>query len=173
MSVDVPLLTYALACLLVLVSISDYTRRIIPNVLTYPLLAVGLLLALQQGRGGEAALSAALCLVCVLPLYLGGKLGGGDLKLILGVALCVSWQNAIEILLTSSLIAVVFYLVATAAGSARAEWLRVPVEPISDASCGGATVGASVGESKLMLPLAVPVAAATLFVMVFDLRIVS
>ncbi len=61
----------------------DLRLRRVPNVVTLPALGMALVLAALQGPGavGGALAAAGICLLCALPLFLLGGLGGGDVKL--------------------------------------------------------------------------------------------
>lgn len=77
-----------LLCLVTAGAFADVRSGKIPNALTYPACVFGLALGLAQGGwgglGGSAA-GLALAFVPFFLLYLGGGLGGGDVKLMAAV----------------------------------------------------------------------------------------
>ena len=79
--------TTALFTLLVAAAVCDLRARRIPNVLTVSGLMVALVLRSTLGVGTvmDGLLSAGIALLLVLPLFMLGALGGGDLKLLVAV----------------------------------------------------------------------------------------
>lgn len=84
-----------LAFLLVVITFIDLDHQLIPNRLTYPGIAVGLLLAFAQGRGLPhllAALGAAGLIAAIVILSRGG-MGGGDVKLAGMIGAFLGWPG--------------------------------------------------------------------------------
>lgn len=82
-----PTLAFAAASLLTLMLIAiffiDLDHKIVPNVISYPGLLLGLLLAIPQGRLPDAVLTAAGAgaFFLLIAIASGGGMGGGDIKL--------------------------------------------------------------------------------------------
>lgn len=85
----------------------DITRHRIPNLLTYPSWALGLVLG-AYGAGwdglGNAALGFAAGFVPLLLMFIGGSLGGGDVKLMGGVGALLGFPAALNALISSILV---------------------------------------------------------------------
>lgn len=98
-----PILTYpatASACAL-LASVFDVRSRKIPNFITFPAFALGLLLhlVLNGWRGMLTALAAGLiCGVVFFLFYVAGGMGAGDVKLIMAVG-CIAGLSHIAYIL--------------------------------------------------------------------------
>ena len=65
----------------------DVRRGRVPNALTYPAVLVGVALGAAQGGAGlgQSALGLVAALLCALPLWIWGGMGGGDLKLLAAI----------------------------------------------------------------------------------------
>lgn len=95
---------------IVLVTIAaffDITQHRIPNWLTYPSWLVGLLLAAFYG--GLAAVNNSLVgfaatFFPLLLMYMGGTIGGGDVKLIGGVGVLLGFPAGLNALISSILV---------------------------------------------------------------------
>jgi prepilin peptidase CpaA len=111
----------------------DITRHRIPNLLTYPAILGGLALALAGG--GAAALGNHLLglLLAAFPLYLmflGGSLGGGDVKLMAAVGAITGFPVAVNALIASILVgglcaALILIWQGRLLGLARYSWATV------------------------------------------------
>jgi len=145
-------LPLALACAATLVAAwTDARTGRIPNVLTLPLLPVGLILgAVQTGLVGFGA-AVLGCLLCfavpygLLHFSQGTAIGGGDVKLFAGLGALLGPHAGLEVQLSSLILLAVFALLALAwrgqvwALLRRTGWLalntvlpkarRRPVEP--------------------------------------------
>ena len=98
-----PILTYpatATACALV-ASVFDVKSRRIPNFITFPAFALGLMMHLILGGWRQllSALAAGLiCGVVFLVFYIAGGMGAGDVKLITAVG-CIAGMSHIAYIL--------------------------------------------------------------------------
>ncbi len=91
--------------LMVIVIFIDLDHRIIPNALTYPALAVGLLLAWADGPRGFliallAALGSGLAFLLIAVLSRGG-MGGGDIKLAAVMGAFLGWPTIVAAMFIS------------------------------------------------------------------------
>ena len=112
-----------LGAVLVVAAVTDLRHQIVPNRLTVPAIALGLLLHGAEGltRGGWAGLgdelivAFAATLVGLVPmalLFLAGGLGGGDVKLVGAVgAISGSWQCVLGTVFYGFLLAAVMAVV--------------------------------------------------------------
>lgn len=104
----------ALSALLVLAAGWDLRTQRIPNWLTFGGWGVGLILALiTSATGGEAgALFFGMTATAgvMLLLYLGGGVGGGDVKLALGVGVLAGYPDVINYVFYGSLAALALIL---------------------------------------------------------------
>ncbi len=94
------------ALLLVAVFVIDLDHHIVPNAITYPGLAVGLLLAIPQGQVVPSVLSAlgAGALFLLIAMLSRGGMGGGDIKLAAMMGAFLSWPAvAVALLLAFTL----------------------------------------------------------------------
>src|SRR5579872_2153781 len=83
-----PVATIILLALLALATWADLRKRRIPNVLTYPAIGIGLIVATAfGGLDGlrEHALGAALGLGMLFPLFIVRWMGAGDVKLMAAI----------------------------------------------------------------------------------------
>ena len=93
-----------LAAVLIVAAVTDLRRQIVPNRLTMPAIALGLLAHAAagladdglSGMGGELLGAGGALLVGLVPMalvFFAGGLGGGDVKLVAAVgAISGSWQ---------------------------------------------------------------------------------
>lgn len=103
-------MTSAHVAVLVLVTIAaffDIVRHRIPNALTYPSWALGL--ALGAWTGGMAGIESAVMgfasgFVPLLLMFMGGSLGGGDVKLMGGVGALLGFPAGLNALISSILV---------------------------------------------------------------------
>lgn len=85
----------------------DLASKRIPNALTYSSWVLGLLLGVVYGglAGlGNSALGFAAGFVPLLLLYIGGSLGGGDVKLMGGVGALLGFPAGLNALISSILV---------------------------------------------------------------------
>lgn len=118
----------------------DWRRQRVPNVLLLPVLLLSLACLVWRGSGPLAAgtgasLAGALTGFLLLPGYLAGKLGAGDVKLVFTLGLLQGWPAIAGTLLLAALLlgAASLWLVMQM-GFAQARSLRLPA---AAALCGG------------------------------------
>lgn len=98
---------YLLLALLVPAAVMDFARHRIPNYLTYPGLIAGLGLAVAAGGWGMLGNHVVGTLAAGVPLFLmflGGSLGGGDVKLMAAVGAITGFPVAVNALLASIMV---------------------------------------------------------------------
>ena len=103
-----------LAALVVTAGAWDLRSRRIPNALTIPALAAGIVLQwLLHGWAGlaDAALGAAAALAITLPLFALRGLGGGDVKLMAAAGVMTGPRNFLVIFLLNALLGGIVALV--------------------------------------------------------------
>lgn len=85
----------AFSLLLLAIFFIDLEHQIVPNALTYPGLLIGLVLAFSQGRGIEAAATAAGAgaLFLLIAVISHGGMGGGDIKLAAMMGAFLGWPD--------------------------------------------------------------------------------
>ena len=124
-----------LGWMLLLLGVIDWRTQLLPDVLTLPLLAFGLLAALAINPDtlldraiGAAAGFAALALLAFVYARLRGRegLGLGDAKLLAALGAWVSWQGLPTVLLWGSVLGLVFALIRAAAGKGLTLSDRLP-----------------------------------------------
>lgn len=104
-----PVAAFALAAVLAALALYDLRRGRLPDWLTLPLAAAGLLIAWHGGEPGDAALGAALGFAAFEGLALVYRrlrgregLGGGDAKLALAAGAWVGWQGLPSVVLLAA-----------------------------------------------------------------------
>jgi leader peptidase (prepilin peptidase)/N-methyltransferase len=104
-----PVAAFALAAVLAALALYDLRRGRLPDWLTLPLAAAGLLIAWHGGEPGDAALGAALGFTTFESLALVYRrlrgregLGGGDAKLALAAGAWVGWQGLPSVVLLAA-----------------------------------------------------------------------
>lgn len=83
----------------------DIISRRIPNLLTLPAIALGLLLHFSLGGWGELGASALAGLICggiFLIFYLAGGMGAGDVKLMAAVGCIAGLSPVVSLLICTS-----------------------------------------------------------------------
>jgi len=98
---------FAAIALVTVAAFFDATRHRIPNLLTYPSWALGLLLgAYAAGLGGmsNALMGFAVGFFPLFLMFMGGSLGGGDVKLMGGVGALLGFPAALNALISSILV---------------------------------------------------------------------
>ena len=103
------LTTAALIALLGIAAAMDLRTRRIPNVLTVSGLMVALVLRSTMGPGAvvDGLQSAGIALLIVVPLFMLGALGGGDLKLLVAVGAFMDPIQFIYALLATAIVGAV------------------------------------------------------------------
>lgn len=101
---------YSHIAALVLVTVAAYfdiaTHRI-PNQLTYPSWVLGFLLAVVAGGVAglvNSVIGFASCFIPLLLMYIGGTVGGGDVKLMGGVGALLGFPAGLNALISSILV---------------------------------------------------------------------
>jgi prepilin peptidase CpaA len=92
---------------------TDLRTRTIPNWLTFPLSAIGLVgHGMLLGTGGlvEASLGSVLCFLPAFFLFTRGALGGGDVKLFAGFGALLGAREGLELELMAFLLIALFAL---------------------------------------------------------------
>lgn len=137
--------------------VCDLKSRIIPNTVTYGLLAAGLLLAMINGTiiSSLTGLLIMTLFVCLLS-YLGG-LGGGDAKLMLAISTLL---GAIASLYFIAL----FLCIAATYSLCWLLWLAVEPYLRSRNTTPSTQPEASVNALKVKIPFAPPIACAALWI---------
>jgi prepilin peptidase CpaA len=101
--VDVTTWWYWLATLVALVAaFYDVHQMRIPNRLTYPLMGIGLVghALLPTGQGGWFALAGwGFGAIVLLPLFVPGGVGAGDVKLLAGLGSCLGLHDIVAVFL--------------------------------------------------------------------------
>lgn len=103
-------MAYTHIAALILVTIAaffDIASHRIPNVLTYPSWALGLLLGGIYGGWvgvGDSAVGFAVAFFPLLIMYAGGSVGGGDVKLMGGVGALLGFPAGLNALISSILV---------------------------------------------------------------------
>ncbi|MFW6132650.1 MAG: prepilin peptidase [Planctomycetota bacterium] len=109
----------AVAVVLGVSGVSDARSGRIPNAVTYPAFALGLIgHTLGGGLGGEpaglglfGALAGAAMGAVLLPVWLAGGIGGGDAKLMIAVGALTGWQFALATMFWGFLVAAAMALI--------------------------------------------------------------
>jgi len=86
------LLPFSVIVILVIAACSDWHTRIIPNWLSIVIFVAFLGYDFIQNNGlftGQHLLVAVCVLICLLPLFACGKMGGGDVKLMASLAIWI------------------------------------------------------------------------------------
>lgn len=102
----------AATVLLAVATVTDLRSRRIPNLITYPVIMVAPILAvMEDGSLGLASAGLALA-VTTVPFFLlfatFGGIGGGDVKLLAGLALLLRHPDAFDVLFFGLVVAVGF-----------------------------------------------------------------
>jgi prepilin peptidase CpaA len=113
-----------LAC--VVAAACDLRTFRIPNMLTLPLFAAGLVAGAVIGGWaglGQALLGAGAAFMALIVFYAAGGLGAGDVKLLAAVGAWLGPRMALEVFVASALAAGIYALaIVLATGRARACW---------------------------------------------------
>ena len=143
---------------------TDLARRRIPNVLTFGLAAVAMVLAATHGL---AALGIALTAYTVLLIagtfgFSRGWIGGGDVKLLAAGAACAGWPGLIPFLLYMSVAGGMLAI----AELTRTNRLRGALENVALAAyVGNLHHGVTLDRERPKLPYALAIAAGALLLL--------
>lgn len=100
----------AVAIIVVLVALAIELRSgEIPNALTLPLVPIGFVMCLRDGRWGERGVALLVAIAVVVILFRGGYVGGGALKLFAGLAVLLG-PSALAIAIVTGVRFLVGYL---------------------------------------------------------------
>jgi len=125
-------------------AVSDARRRRIPNLLTLPMLLVGMVAALAFGglRGlADAGAAGVLLALPYLLLYAAGHGGAGDVKLMAAVGAWLGLVNGIVVLFAVALAGVALAIVWIIAHR-RVSLTEMPAMPFGVAICLGICIAA-------------------------------
>lgn len=86
----------------------DYKKYIIPNAITVPLIAVGLVMQIYHQNWSNILFALAIGLAVLILAALTGGMGGGDIKLILALFLWLHPTDCLNIIIVSSTIGIVW-----------------------------------------------------------------
>ena len=137
---------YAAVVLVTIAAYFDIRSHRIPNAITYPAWAVGLLLAgLTAGWPGvvNSGIGFAVTFVPLFIMFVGGTMGGGDVKLMAGVGALLGFPAGLNALISSIIVGGFFAAVillwqgrlfpilkhAASVTWSKIYWAHVPVDP--------------------------------------------
>lgn len=104
-----------LVCLILIVAAYiDGKQLRVPNWLTFPMVAAGLVYNLWIGGWGGLAtglLGMVVGLLCLLPLYSVGGMGAGDVKLMGGVGAWLGWKTTLLAFCVSAVVGAVMAVI--------------------------------------------------------------
>ncbi len=93
MAAPIPLPVTLAAVATLISAISELRTRHVPNVITLPLLFVGMAITIWERNFYAQLIGLVIVTVWVIPAFSRGWIGGGVTKLMLGVGLCVgAWM---------------------------------------------------------------------------------
>lgn len=147
--------------ILAIVAYGDVRTRRIPNALCLAVACLGLMrlvLADDPGAAGYTLAAAAASFVATFLLFWRGAIGGGDAKLIPGVALLVGYQELAAFLFFMSLLGGVLALAVLARGKLRS-MLRLGGRP-AQTPLPAQTAAPRAARQGLTVPYGAAVAAA-------------
>ncbi len=95
MAAPIPLPVTLAAVATLIAAVSELRTRQVPNVVTLPLLFVGMAVTVWERNFYAQLIGLTIVTVWVIPAYARGWIGGGSTKLMLGIGLCVgAWMAA-------------------------------------------------------------------------------
>ena len=159
----------SLAAFLIPAVVTDIRRRRIPNALTFPMMATGLVIALLRaglpGLGGSA-LGLLVGGLLLLPLFLLGGMGAGDLKLLAGIG---SLVGARDVLVMFAVIAIIgammgIVLLVVTGQTSRLRDIFLGWTLTFTQRSNHAVLAPSADKAPIKLPYAVPIALGVLSV---------
>jgi len=143
--------------------VTDLRERKIFNVVTYPALAAGFMLALAFGGvpGAELALfGAAVGALPALVAFLAGALGGGDVKLMAALGALVGAARVVEVTFVACVLVVVWSLLRLVGRGVlfralrtvvRAPARRLKSDDVTHVSFGETLLGPALAVATLLL----------------------
>jgi Flp pilus assembly protein protease CpaA len=135
----------------------DCRSRRIPNVLTYGMMALGLILATLNGNWPLQALGFCLAIATVVPLVWLAGMGMGDAKLLVALEMLLGPVAFFEIVIAAVLCGAALGLGVWATSAVRQEFRRRVRR-----KSGEVSMVAGVAFRELHLPFAVPIAIAVI-----------
>ncbi|NPV89593.1 MAG: prepilin peptidase [Firmicutes bacterium] len=108
--VDITDLPLIIGCLIpcIVIAFIDYTKYIIPNKLTYPMIIMGLLYAVYTGNISGALLGGGVCFAAFLIIGLLQGAGAGDIKMVTALGIWFGMEAALTIIFVASILGVVW-----------------------------------------------------------------
>lgn len=159
-----------LLILLTCAAMIDLRCRRIPNWLTFTILAAGLTRAVFDGGLPEGMISVTVGFLLILPLYLLGAIGAGDVKLMTAVGAWFLARDIVGIFLLTAVISFVLVVSqASCSGKLRHLLQNTGVLVGSALAARRVGVGQVVVNARMFtsidrpLPYAIPIAAAVIF----------
>lgn len=95
----------------VLAGIIDFKTMKIPNFLTFPFIVIGVLYSTLTGNIKVALIGLIISFVLGNIFFIIGGMGGGDVKLMMGIATILGLRDYLDILLIASLLGVLWGII--------------------------------------------------------------
>ena len=146
----------------------DATQLRVPNRLTYPMIAAGLMYNATFGEGWAFGLLGMLCgLATLLPLYSVGGMGSGDVKLMAGIGAWLGWQVTWQAFVVTAVVGAVMAVYMACRGGEFKKHLAQSVVILNEWKSGMSLreLSAVAGERKhrmKLLPYGIPICVGSL-----------